>query len=127
MKRLLMFLLPVAAMFASVISTGCEKDKGNDNEIVNDYSIVGTWKYEMSGLEMTIVLNKDTSGSIHLKTSDQDITENFSYKYIYIEGEEYLIIVGSSFEGEYYIVVTKDKLQIYDILSEDVATIFSRQ
>ncbi len=110
--KYLKYLLTVLCIAIAPIMTSCDKNDNDDQP--GTVSIIGSWQQiNNAGTVITLVFNKDTTGTVTFKYENGDSTiENFSYSYVEDSGEKWITVIDSSLEGEYDVVLTATKLRL---------------
>lgn len=109
--KYLNYLLAVLCIAIAPLMTSCDKDSDDQPTTV---SIIGSWQQTNdAGTVITVVFNKNTSGTVSFKYENGDSSiENFSYSYGESGGDKWVTIIDSSLEGEYDVVLTATKLRL---------------
>ena len=95
------------------LATSLSAASCSDDDDDNPDSIIGTWVLiEEEDTSITVQFNSNRTGSVAIKSETVDVTERFEYEYR--PEEHYLSIIGSEFEGEYEVTLTKTKLRLTD-------------
>lgn len=107
------------AMFVAILSltfTSCSDDDDNDTSITGT-SLVGTWSTgsKADGSILRLTFGSNSKGNLSMIEYDEEtgkeigsISENFEY--VYDSNERELVIVGSTLEGRWDIIITASKM-----------------
>lgn len=109
--KYLKYLLAVLCIAIAPLMTSCDKDSDDQPTTV---SIIGSWQQtNRVGTVITLVFNKNTTGSVSFKFENGDSAiEHFSYSYGESDGDKWITIIDSSLEGEYDVILTATKLRL---------------
>lgn len=122
MKSFKFFSTMLILLMMSVSMVSCGSDDDDEPDPVNPdpeetvSPIVGTWKWTSGTLSLTMKFNDGDTGSVSMKDTEDNYTVTEDFEYTYDEEEDELIILGSSFEGYYNVIVTSNtlRLEFYD-------------
>ena len=110
MRKFFNLIIVTLVATVGVVCVSCEKEE----ETFEAGSIIGIWHQTNSyGTEITLVFNKDTSGSISFYyTNGDSSTERFSYDYDVSSRELSILEETCSLCGDYAVSVSAKRLEL---------------